>query len=53
MSVIIILMIASLSVAATFLGLFIWSIRKGQYDDEVSPPVRILFDEKPASNPSR
>jgi len=53
MSVIIVLMLASISVAALFLGLFIWSIRKGQYDDEVSPPVRILFEDKPASNPSR
>jgi cbb3-type cytochrome oxidase maturation protein len=53
MSVIIILMIASISVAGLFLGLFIWSIKKGQYDDEVSPPVRILFEDKPVSNPSK
>jgi cbb3-type cytochrome oxidase maturation protein len=45
-------MIASISVAAMFLGFFIWSIKKGQYDDEVSPPVRILFDDKPASKPT-
>jgi cbb3-type cytochrome oxidase maturation protein len=53
MSVIIILMLASIAVAAMFLGLFIRSIKKGQYDDEVSPPVRILFDDKPASHPSK
>jgi cbb3-type cytochrome oxidase maturation protein len=52
MSVIIVLMIASISVAAMFLGLFIWSIKRGQYDDEVSPPVRILFEDKPAAKPS-
>lgn len=51
MSAILILLIASISVAALFLGAFIWSIRSGQYDDEFSPPQRILFDEKSA--PSR
>lgn len=52
MSVIIVLMVASIAVAAMFLGFFIYSIRKGQYDDEVSPPVRILFEDKPDSRPS-
>jgi len=45
MSVIILLLIASITVAAFFLGAFLWSVRKGQFDDEVSPPVRILFDD--------
>jgi cbb3-type cytochrome oxidase maturation protein len=53
MSVIIVLMLASIAVAGMFLGLFIWSIKKGQYDDEMSPPVRILFDDKPVSHPSK
>jgi cbb3-type cytochrome oxidase maturation protein len=44
-SVIILLLIASISVAAIFLGAFIWSVKSGQYDDEESPPVRILFDD--------
>lgn len=48
MSVIIILLIASISVAALFLMAFIWSVKDGQYDDEVAPAVRILFDELPA-----
>lgn len=46
MSVIILLLIASISVAAIFLGAFLWSVRSGQYDDETSPPMRILFDQK-------
>jgi cbb3-type cytochrome oxidase maturation protein len=45
MSVIILLLIASVSVAAVFLFAFIWSIKNGQYDDEVAPAVRILFDD--------
>lgn len=49
MSVIILLLIASISVAGLFLGAFIWSVKTGQYDDENSPAVRMLFDEKPKS----
>jgi cbb3-type cytochrome oxidase maturation protein len=45
MSVIIILLIASISVAALFLAAFIWSVKNGQYEDEVAPAVRILFDD--------
>ncbi len=44
-SVIILLLIASISVASLFLAAFIWSVKTGQYDDEASPPVRILFDD--------
>jgi cbb3-type cytochrome oxidase maturation protein len=47
MSAIIILLLASISVAALFLGAFIWSVRSGQYDDEFSPAQRILFEDKP------
>ena len=48
MSVIILLLIASISVALVFLGAFIWSVRDKQFDDEFSPPLRILFDDAPA-----
>ncbi len=48
MSVIIILLIASIAVAALFLAAFIWSVRDGQYKDEIAPAVRILFDDKPS-----
>jgi cbb3-type cytochrome oxidase maturation protein len=52
MSAIIILLLASISVAALFLGAFIWSVRSGQYDDEFSPAQRILFDDKPPAPPT-
>ncbi len=45
MSVLIILLIASISIAALFLAAFLWSVKSGQYDDEVSPPMRMLFDD--------
>jgi cbb3-type cytochrome oxidase maturation protein len=48
MSVIILLLIASVSVAALFLCAFLWSVKSGQYDDETSPPMRILFDSNSA-----
>jgi len=53
MSVIILLLIASLSVALIFLGAFIWSVRRKQFDDDYAPPRRILFDDvPPESNPT-
>ena len=47
MGVIIILLLASISVAALFLAGFLWCVRNGQYDDEYSPPVRMLFEDEP------
>jgi cbb3-type cytochrome oxidase maturation protein len=49
MSVIILLLLVSISVATLFLAAFIWSVKSGQYDDEASPPMRMLFDDKPPS----
>lgn len=45
MKIIILLIIVSLIVALGFLSAFLWAVRSGQYDDDVSPAVRILFDE--------
>jgi cbb3-type cytochrome oxidase maturation protein len=45
-NVIFILIAVSLLVAIGFLVSFIWSIRAGQYDDEYTPSVRILFDDE-------
>jgi cbb3-type cytochrome oxidase maturation protein len=52
LSVIIILILASLLVASGFLLAFIWSVRKGQFEDEVSPSVRMLFEDKTFSDTS-
>lgn len=46
MSVLIILIIVSLAVAIGFLAAFIWSVKNGQYDDDYTPAVRMLFDDK-------
>lgn len=53
MGVIILLLLASVFVAAIFLGGFIWSVKTGQYDDEYSPPVRMLFDDEPTKESSK
>ncbi len=44
MSAIFILIACSLMVALGFLIAFIFSVKKGQYDDTYTPPVRMLFD---------
>lgn len=49
MEVVIILMLASISVAGIFLAAFLWSIKDKQYEDEFSPSIRILFDDNPPS----
>jgi len=46
MSVIIVLIIIGATIATGFLAAFLWAVRSGQYDDTVSPGVRMLFDEK-------
>lgn len=46
MSVIFLLILFSLLLAIGFLLAFIWSVRDGQFDDDYTPSVRILFDSK-------
>ncbi|PQJ74230.1 cbb3-type cytochrome oxidase assembly protein CcoS [Polaribacter gangjinensis] len=46
MSVIYLLLSLSILVALIFLIVFIYSVRKGQYDDTYTPSVRILFDDE-------
>ena len=59
MSVIVVLIGFSIIVAAGFLVAFLWAVKSGQYDDDVSPSIRILFDnedDKPkqtSTNPNK
>jgi cbb3-type cytochrome oxidase maturation protein len=46
MSVLFILIIVSLILALTFLGAFIWSVKSGQFDDDYTPSIRMLFDNR-------
>tara|TARA_B110000285_G_scaffold95395_1_gene108816 strand:- start:666 stop:857 length:192 start_codon:yes stop_codon:yes gene_type:complete len=45
MSVIFILILISLIVAIGFLIAFMWAVNDGQYEDDYSPSVRMLFDD--------
>ncbi len=46
MSVIYILISVSIFVALLFLWAFIQAIKSGQYDDDYTPSVRMLFDNE-------
>ncbi len=44
MTVIFFLIGVGILVAGGFLAAFIWAVKSGQYDDDYTPSVRILFD---------
>lgn len=46
MSVIYLLITVSISVAVFFLIAFIRAVKTGQYDDDYTPSVRMLFDDE-------
>jgi cbb3-type cytochrome oxidase maturation protein len=46
MLIILVLISVSLTIALMFLGLFLWNIKSGQYDDTYTPSVRMLFEDK-------
>jgi cbb3-type cytochrome oxidase maturation protein len=48
-SVILVLIAFSVTLAAGFLIAFFWSVRSGQYDDTYGASVRILFDDEAPS----
>lgn len=46
MTILVLLIAISLTIALIFLGVFIWSLKNGQYDDTYTPSVRMLFEDK-------
>ncbi len=46
MNILFVLIGVSLFAALVFLALFIWAVKSGQYDDNYTPSVRILFDDE-------
>ncbi|MCL4548236.1 MAG: cbb3-type cytochrome oxidase assembly protein CcoS [Bacteroidetes bacterium] len=53
MSVVVVLIGASLLVAIGFLIAYLWAVKSGQYDDKYTPSVRILFENKKLEDRSR
>ncbi|MCF8368787.1 MAG: cbb3-type cytochrome oxidase assembly protein CcoS [Bacteroidales bacterium] len=50
MTVIYFLIAVGILVAGGFLAAFIWSVKSGQYDDDYTPSVRILFENHKSEN---
>jgi cbb3-type cytochrome oxidase maturation protein len=44
-SVLVLLIVASLAIATAFLVAFIWAVRSGQFEDTGTPPLRMLGDD--------
>ncbi len=44
MEILYLMILCSVSLAVIFLVLFIYGMKNGQFDDDESPAVRILFD---------
>jgi cbb3-type cytochrome oxidase maturation protein len=42
----------SLFIALGFLVLFLWAVRNGQFEDQVTPSIRMLFDNQSDKNRS-
>ncbi|PKV75461.1 cbb3-type cytochrome oxidase assembly protein CcoS [Pontibacter ramchanderi] len=51
MYIIFILIAISVLVAAGFLAAFLWAVRSGQYDDDYTPAVRMLFENEVSGGP--
>jgi cbb3-type cytochrome oxidase maturation protein len=50
MSVLFVMIGASLLIALGFLAAFFWAIKDKQFDDTYTPSVRMLFDENNMEN---
>jgi len=53
MNIIFLMIGVSAVVASGFLLAFIWARKSGQYDDDYTPSVRMLFDDAPKSKESK
>lgn len=47
MNIIFLLIGCSLVLAVGFLIAFIWTVKSGQMEDDYTPAIRMLFDDKP------
>lgn len=51
MKIIFLLILVSLIIALGFLAAFFWAVKSGQYDDDYTPSIRILFDDTKKESP--
>ena len=52
MGIIYLMLTVSLIIALFFLFSFLWATKNGQYDDDYTPSVRMLFDDEEESEKS-
>ncbi|HTO38904.1 MAG TPA: cbb3-type cytochrome oxidase assembly protein CcoS [Brumimicrobium sp.] len=45
MGIIYVMLFVSLLIAMLFLGAYLWATKSGQFDDDYTPSVRMLFDD--------
>jgi cbb3-type cytochrome oxidase maturation protein len=50
MKIIFLLIAISLMVAIGFLISFYWAVKSGQYEDDYTPSIRILFEDSPGGD---
>lgn len=50
MYIIFFLVLISLIIALGFLIAFFWAVKSGQYEDDYTPAIRILFDDDNAED---
>jgi cbb3-type cytochrome oxidase maturation protein len=50
MNILYVLIGVSLFAALIFLAMFIWAVKSGQFEDNYTPSVRILFEESEEEN---
>ena len=48
METVYVLLPLGLVLAAVAVGMFVWAVRRGQFDDLETPAMRMLFDDEPA-----
>ncbi len=46
MSALFVLIGISILVAGSFLAAFLWSVKNGQFEDDYTPSIRMLFDDE-------
>lgn len=50
MGIMFVLILISLLVAVGFLAAYSWAARNGQFDDDYTPSVRMLFDDEKSND---
>ena len=53
MTMIFLLLPISLAIVVLAVAAYVWAVRRGQFDDLETPPMRMLFDDEDDGSPQR